>query len=110
MDAEEGQVMDDVTPKQARLEAQIVKAYWDLATKNQDVIRLVRIMMHRELARMFADMASADDVKAALLRMYKRGDITLIPESNRKMITPADEVLSVRIGGEDNHLIAIWKD
>jgi hypothetical protein len=46
-------------------------------------------------------------VDEVLLRMMKTGTVHLAPDSNRKMLTEADHEAAVRIGGENNHLIAI---
>jgi hypothetical protein len=89
------------------LEKQIRAAYYDLSVKPQDWVRLARLMAHKELSVLYADVVDVATVKDALFGMYKRGEIVLVPESNRKMLTPADRALAVRVGGEDNHLMAI---
>ncbi|WP_051386245.1 hypothetical protein [Actinokineospora inagensis] len=43
---------------------------------------------------------------AHLARMSRERKIHLVPESNRKTITSADQAAAIRIGGEWNHLIA----
>ncbi|TFV58094.1 hypothetical protein E4P42_13325 [Mycobacterium sp. PS03-16] len=44
---------------------------------------------------------------AALLRLERTPGVSLIPEENQKTLTGADRAAAVRIGNEDNHLIAI---
>lgn len=54
-------------------------------------------------------------VDAALVRMGRgdyrgpRGynDVSIVPESNQKTLTAYDRAAAVRIGNQDNHLIAI---
>ncbi|WP_018683664.1 hypothetical protein [Actinokineospora enzanensis] len=40
-----------------------------------------------------------------LVRMLRERKIHLVPESNRKALTPAARAAAIRIGNEDNHLI-----
>lgn len=48
-----------------------------------------------------------DELDAALLRLERQPGVSLIPEENRKALTADDRAAAVRIGNEDNHLIAI---
>ncbi|GAA2143592.1 hypothetical protein [Glycomyces algeriensis] len=41
--------------------------------------------------------------------LHVAGDVTLIPEENRRSITPEDREAAIRIGGEDRHLISIGR-
>jgi hypothetical protein len=41
--------------------------------------------------------------------LHVAGDVTLIPEENRRSITPDDRAAAIRIGGEDRHLISIGR-
>lgn len=44
---------------------------------------------------------------AEILRMHVAREATLIPEENRRAITPADRAAAIVVGGEDRHLISI---
>ncbi|MGK5684906.1 hypothetical protein [Actinoplanes sp. URMC 104] len=54
----------------------------------------------------FADVPRArlDD---ALLRLSDSGEATFVPESNQKALTAADHEAALRLGGQENHLLAI---
>jgi len=82
------------------LEAVIRSAYLALSVKPQDWVRLARL-------RPRLDGADRDEVDAVLLRMARTGSVHLAPDSNRKVLTEADHAAAIRIGGEDNHLVAI---
>ncbi|MDQ7804474.1 hypothetical protein Q5425_12070 [Amycolatopsis sp. A133] len=51
--------------------------------------------------------APAAEVDAVLKRLSSAGQVHLVPEDNRKALTPADHEAAIRIGGEDNHLLSI---
>ena len=94
-----------------KIEAAIRQAYHDLSTKPQDWVRLVRLMDHKAFSPLYLyPVATTSAVQAVLIEMYRRGEIHLAPESNRKVITPADRLLAVTVGGEQLHLMAIWAD
>ncbi|OMC36950.1 hypothetical protein A5740_05805 [Mycobacterium sp. GA-1841] len=46
-------------------------------------------------------------VDAALISLYQQPGVSLIPEENQKVLTPADRDAAVKIGNQDKHLIAI---
>jgi hypothetical protein len=46
-------------------------------------------------------------VDAALISLYQQPGVSLIPEENQKVLTPADREAAVEIGNQDKHLIAI---
>lgn len=46
-------------------------------------------------------------VDAALISLYQQPGVSLIPEENQKVLTPADRDAAVEIGNQDKHLIAI---
>ncbi|MCZ8381023.1 hypothetical protein O6P37_19325 [Mycobacterium sp. CPCC 205372] len=48
-----------------------------------------------------------DELDAVLLRLERQPGVRLIPEENRKALTDDDRAAALRIGNEDNHLIAI---
>jgi hypothetical protein len=84
----------------AQLEQRIKTAYRKLAGSSHDWVGLV------ELRPMLGGAATAE-VDAVLAELSRTGQISLIPESNRKALTAADHEAAIRIGGEDNHLISI---
>jgi hypothetical protein len=46
-------------------------------------------------------------VDAALISLYQQPGVSLIPEENQKVLTPADRDAAVEIGNQNKHLIAI---
>lgn len=82
------------------LETLIRAAYLDLSVKPQDWVRLAKLRPRLN----GADKVEVDEV---LLRMVRTGAVHLAPDSNRKVLTDADHAAAVRIGDEDNHLVAI---
>jgi hypothetical protein len=85
---------------QGSLEGLIRNAYRDLSVKRQDWVQLARL-------RPEIDDIGRDEVDGVLLRMIKTGRVHLAPDSNRKALTEEDHRAAVRIGGEENHLVAI---
>ena len=61
------------------------------------------------LARLRTELSNVPRpaLDAALVRMFRQPGISLIPEENQKVLTPADRDAAVEIGDEDKHLIAI---
>lgn len=82
------------------LEELIRDLYGELSVKSQDWIRLARI-------RPQTDGIDREAVDAVLMKMIKTGRVHLAPDSNRKVLTDEDHRAAVRIGGEENHLLAI---
>jgi hypothetical protein len=82
------------------LESVIRTAYLALAVKPQDWVRLAKL-------RPELNGADKDEVDAVLLDMFKAGEVHLVPESNRKVLTEVDHAAAIRIGSEDKHLMAI---
>lgn len=82
------------------LESLIREVYLDLSAGPQDWIRLARI-------RPMLNGADKSEVDEVLLKMMKTGTVHLAPDSNRKVLTDADREAAIRVGGEDQHLIAI---
>lgn len=82
------------------LEAQIRMAYLKLARKPNDWVRLADL-------RSLLNGAAKAEVDGVLKTMSRAGQAHLEPDSNRKTLSEADRAAAVRIGGEDNHLIAI---
>lgn len=61
------------------------------------------------LAKLREELAdvSRGELDAALVRLDRRPGVNLIPEENQKALTDDDRAAAVRIGNENNHLIAI---
>ncbi|ROP38192.1 hypothetical protein [Saccharothrix texasensis] len=84
----------------ADLESVIRAAYLALSVKPQDWVRLAKL-------RPELNGADKEEVDAVLLGMFKAGEVHLVPESNRKVLTEVDHAAAIRIGSEDKHLMAI---
>jgi hypothetical protein len=82
------------------IEARIRAAYRKLAKHPGAWVSLT------DLRPMLGDLAkkSVDDV---LRRMDRAASVSIVPEENRRALTPADKAAAVRIGSHDNHYIAI---
>lgn len=75
-------------------------AYAQLATEPGAWVSL------RRLRPLFTDVSKAD-LDRALRDLLDEADVNLEPEANQKTLTAEDRRASVRIGGEDRHLLAI---
>jgi hypothetical protein len=75
-------------------------AYAKLAPRPGDWVSL------RRLRPLLGDVARTE-VDAALKRMTRMPDVSIVPESNQKTLTPQDREAAVVIGDQDKHLIAI---
>ncbi|WP_424185469.1 hypothetical protein ACOBQX_26770 [Actinokineospora sp. G85] len=82
------------------LDEAIVAAYDKLPKTSGSWVRLVDL-------RPLVDGASRGEVDAALVAMLKQGRVHLIPEADRAVLTEADHAAAVRVGGEDNHKLAV---
>ncbi len=82
------------------IESYIRTAYGKLARRPGDWVRLVEL-------RPLLNGASPHDVDGVLKELSRTKQVHLVPDSNRKMLTGEDHAAAVKIGGEDNHLIAI---
>jgi hypothetical protein len=82
------------------LETQIRDAYRKLAVKPGDWVHLARL-------RPLLNGASTEDVDDVLRTLGRRQEITLAPNPDRKGVTAEDRAAAVRIGGDENHMIAI---
>ncbi|WP_236794614.1 hypothetical protein [Amycolatopsis sp. GM8] len=92
----------DVTAEETPedIESRIRTAYRKLARSPRDWVGLAEL--RTELGG-----APAQDVDAVLKELNRAGQVHLVPESNRKTLTPADREAAIRVGGEDNHLLSI---
>lgn len=82
------------------LEARVVAAYRALADEPGAWVSL------RRLRPFFADLPR-DDLDAALRQLSRSEGVTIAPESNQKTLTEADTAAALRLGGQENHLLAI---
>ncbi|MET7469277.1 hypothetical protein ACFYON_27215 [Micromonospora sp. NPDC005686] len=82
------------------VEARVVAAYRALADEPGAWVSL------RRLRPFFADVPRGD-LDEALRRLSRSEGVTIAPESNQKTLTGADIEAALRLGGQDNHLLAI---
>ncbi|MEU8069152.1 hypothetical protein [Micromonospora sp. NPDC048169] len=82
------------------MEARVVAAYRALADEPGAWVSL------RRLRPFFADVPRGD-LDEALRRLSRSEGVTIAPESNQKTLTGADIEAALRLGGQDNHLLAI---
>lgn len=82
------------------VEGRIRSVYAELANRPGGWVSLAR------LRGQLADV-DRDDVDSVLRNLLRSRGISLIPEENQKVLTEADDVAAVVIGGEKNHLMAI---
>lgn len=82
------------------LEPHIRDAYARLARRPRDWVRLAEL-------RPLLNGASREDVDGVLREMSRAKQAHLVPDANRKVLTEVDHDAAIRIGGEDNHLLAI---
>jgi hypothetical protein len=82
------------------LETLIRKTYGVVAKRSGDFVLLSRL-------RSRLGIVSRTDVDAALKKLNRAPDVSLVPESNQKMLTDEDREAAVVIGNQDRHLIAI---
>ena len=87
-------------PAPADLESLIRGAYWELATRPQDWVRLAKL-------RPKLDGADRSEVDDTLFSMTKTGLVHLAPYANRRALTDDDRDAAIRINGEENHVLAI---
>jgi hypothetical protein len=99
--ARDGRELADVfQPATADLDTLIRLAYRKLAKEPKDWVRLADL-------RPLLNGAGTSDVDGVLKSMSRARQAQLSPDPDRKSLTAADRAAAVRIGGEDNHLIAI---
>ncbi|MCO8274647.1 hypothetical protein M1L60_29025 [Actinoplanes sp. TRM 88003] len=78
----------------------VVSAYHALANEPGAWVSL------RRLRPFFADVPR-DRVDEVLRELSDRGEANIVPESNQKTLTAADHEAALRLGGQQNHLLAI---
>ncbi|MFI6160318.1 hypothetical protein ACIA59_10255 [Micromonospora haikouensis] len=82
------------------LTARVVSAYRALADAPGAWVSL------RRLRPFFADVPR-EDLDESLRRLSRSEGVAIAPESNQKTLTEADIAAALRLGGQDNHLLAI---
>ncbi|HEX5401312.1 MAG TPA: hypothetical protein VFX16_03310 [Pseudonocardiaceae bacterium] len=88
----------ELTPEE--IESRIRAAYRELAPAPRDWVALADL-------RLKLGDAPRKDVDAVLKAMSSVKQAVLVPDSNRKALTPADHEAAIRVGGEANHLLSI---
>ncbi|OBG86398.1 hypothetical protein A5699_21630 [Mycobacterium sp. E802] len=87
-------------PVAADPEVRLRTAYTGLAARPGGWVSLLRL-------RQAVPELPRPTVDAALISLYQQPGVSLIPEENQKVLTPADRDAAVEIGNQDKHLIAI---
>ncbi|GID31126.1 hypothetical protein [Paractinoplanes brasiliensis] len=82
------------------LNARVLSAVQALAAKSGDWVSL------RRLRPFFADVPR-EQLDEALRQLSDSGAVTIVPESNQRTLTAADHEAALRLGGQDNHLLAV---
>lgn len=88
------------SPDQHTLRTRIRGAYRALAEEPGAWVSLARL-------RPFFDDVPTDTLDEALRAFSRESGVTIVPESNQKMLTDADIGAALHIGGQDKHLLAI---
>ena len=81
-------------------QAAVHRAYRELVGATADWLPLRRLREH------LADL-DREQVDRALAGLLDSHAVRLIPETNQKMLTPADHDAAIWLGGQYRHLIAI---
>ncbi|SMD06163.1 hypothetical protein [Kibdelosporangium aridum] len=84
------------------LEDRIRRAYERLADRPKAWVRL------KDLRPLLGN-APRDAVDDVLRHMDGTADVTIIPDADQKNLTAEDRAAAVRIGNEDNHMLAIGR-
>lgn len=77
-------------------------AYFSLASEAGAWVSLVDL-------RAALESVERESLDMLIHELHVAGDITLLPEENRRSITPDDRAAAIRIGSEDRHLISIGR-
>ena len=75
-------------------------AYTALAARPGAWVALTKLRGH-------LDDLPRTDIDGALAELYRAGAISLIPEENQKVLTPADRAAALEVGNQAKHLISI---
>lgn len=90
----------DKSPAPQDLAGQIRDAYRQIAPRMGAWVSLTNL-------RPLLGGIDRQTLDAELLRLHVSQEANLIPEENRRSITPADRAAAIQVGYEDRHLIAI---
>jgi hypothetical protein len=82
------------------LRTRIINAYEALADEPTGWVSLTRL-------RPFFGDVPRTAVDEALRKLSREPGVNIVPESNQKMLTDEDAAASLRLGGQDKHLLAI---
>ncbi|MDY7090335.1 MAG: hypothetical protein SYR96_35240 [Actinomycetota bacterium] len=82
------------------LNARVLSSVQALSAKTGDWVSL------RRLRPFFADVPR-EQLDEALRQLSDSGTVTIVPESNQRTLTAADHEAALRLGGQDNHLLAV---
>lgn len=97
-------VLDETAPEGSveaeDVEYQVRAAYVNLAAHDGGWVDLVRL-------RDVLPNVSKHELDAALTRMYRLPDVSLVPQENQRILTDADREAAVNIGDQDKHRIMI---
>lgn len=75
-------------------------AYTALAARPGAWVALTKLRGH-------LDDLPRTDIDGTLAELYRTGAISLIPEENQKVLTPADRAAALEVGNQAKHLISI---
>jgi hypothetical protein len=89
-------VADQVIDVDARIRA----AYGELSPGPEAWVGLARLRRH------LSDVVQGD-LDAALHRLNRAQEISLVADADQRRLTPEDKAAAVRIGGEDRHLLKV---
>ncbi|MFI7536632.1 hypothetical protein [Streptosporangium sp. NPDC049376] len=98
--APEVETTELVEAESGDITARIRSAYAKLVEKPGDWVNLVRL-------RPLLGDATREEVDIALKGMIHIPEVSIVPESNRKTLTPEARAAAVIIGEQEKHLIAI---
>jgi len=87
---------------QTTTDVQVIDGTIDILTAAGDFVTLADLRAEWATAGV-----SRDQVDRALTALHTAHRISLIPESNQKMLTDSQRAAALRLGGEDRHLAAI---
>jgi hypothetical protein len=99
-------VFEDTSGVEPETEAATKKslsdAYFDLAPGAGEWVSLTEL-------RVKLDGVERDSLDQLIHDLHVAGEVTLIPEENRRSITADDRAAAIRIGDEDRHLISMGR-
>jgi hypothetical protein len=82
------------------LESRIRVAYWQLAARPGEWVSITEV-------RRLLDGTPTEQVDDALRRLERERDVHIVPQTDQRLLTPADRAAAVQIGGKDKHLLKV---